>query len=349
MAIRWQKESWRSESSEKEKEFLKTKRRTRRKYSTEYLLLGFTSVKTIHCPSVCSEVVANEALKPCKLRRHLETKHGQYSSKLQEFFENKLREYLSRRKAIESTCVTGSENAKAVEVSYRVAKLIAKTGKPHTIGEDLILPAAKEMVGVMIGEKAAKQLNLISLSDNTVKRRIDDMAEDVLKQLVSRIRASRFYALQIDESTDISSLANLLAFVRYEHDGEIHEDVLFCKHLPSHTTAETIFETLNGFMVSNEIDWTKCEGLSTDGARAMVGRLTGVVKRVKDVAPLVTAVHCSIHREALATKTMPAELKAVFEAVRTVHFNHKSSTAITPVCHIMRGDGKRPPAASPAH
>lgn len=96
--------------------------------------------------------------------------------------------------------------------------------------------------------------------------------------LVSRIRASRFYALQI-ESTDISSLANLLAFVRYEHDGEIHEDVLFCKHLPSHTTAETIFETLNGFMVSNKIDWTKCVGLSTDRARAMVGRLTGEIEK----------------------------------------------------------------------
>ena len=260
-----------SESSDNES--LKTKKKVRRKYSTEYLSLGFTSLGPEDNPLpvcvLCSEVLANEALKPCKLRRHLETKHGQYSSKPREFFENKLREYLSCRKAIESMCVTGSENAKAVEVSYRVAKLIAKTGKPHTIGEDLILPAAKEMVGVMIGEKAAKQLNLISLSDNTVKRRIDDMAEDVLKQLVSRIRASRFYALQIDESTDISSLANLLAFVRYEHDGEIHEDVLFCKHLPSHTTAETIFE---------------------------------------------------IHREALAKKTMPAELKAVFEAVRTVHF-----------------------------
>lgn len=42
-------------------------------------------------------------------------------------------------------------------------------------------------------------------------------------------------------------------------------------------------------MVSNEIDWEKCVGLSTDGTRAMVGRLTGVVKRVKDVIPLVTA------------------------------------------------------------
>ena len=37
-------------------------------------------------------------------------------------------------------------------VSYRVAK----TGKPHTIVEDLILPAAADMVGAMLGEKAKK-------------------------------------------------------------------------------------------------------------------------------------------------------------------------------------------------
>ncbi|CAL9700336.1 unnamed protein product [Knipowitschia caucasica] len=228
---------------------------------------------------------------------------------------------MQRKKAIESTCVTGGEYARAVEASYRVSKLIAQTGKPHTIGEDLILPAAKEMVNMVIGENAANKLNVISLSDNTVKRRIDDMAENVLNQLVTRIKESRFYAIQIDESTDIAALANLLAFVRYEHDGDIHEDFLFCKPLPSNTTGEAVFEAINDFMVSNEIDWAKCVGLSTDGARAMVGRLTGVVKRVKDVAPLLTAVHCSIHREALATKTMPADLNKVLnEAVKTVNF-----------------------------
>lgn len=72
----------------------------------------------------------------------------------------------------------------------RHTELIEKNGKPHTIGEDLILAAAKEMVGVVIGEKAAKRLNVISLSDNAVKRRIDDMAVNVLKQLVSRIQES---------------------------------------------------------------------------------------------------------------------------------------------------------------
>ena len=40
-------------------------------------------------------------------------------------------------------------NERAVEASYRVSLLIAKTKKPHTIGEDLILPNAKEMVSLM--------------------------------------------------------------------------------------------------------------------------------------------------------------------------------------------------------
>ncbi len=45
------------------------------------------------------------------------------------------------------------------------------------------------------------------------------------------------------------------------------------------------------------------------------------MKQVNNVAPMVTAVHCSIHREALATKTMPADLKMVLdEAMRTVNF-----------------------------
>lgn len=64
---------------------------------------------------------------------------------------------MSRKKTIETSCVTGGEYARAVEASYKVTKLIAQTGKPNTIGEDLILPAAREIVTVMIGNKAAKK------------------------------------------------------------------------------------------------------------------------------------------------------------------------------------------------
>ena len=49
-------------------------------------------------------------------------------------------------------------------------------------------------------------------SNNTVSRCISGMAGDVLKQLLLRIKASEFYALQLDESTDVAGLAQLLVY-----------------------------------------------------------------------------------------------------------------------------------------
>ena len=78
---------------------------------------------------------------------------------------------------------------------------------------------------------------------------------------------------------------------------------------------------------------------------AMVGKLLGVVKRVKDVAPLVTAVHCCIHREALATKTMSADLKTILdEAMRNVNFIKSlplQSTLFAILCTEMGSDHRQ--------
>ena len=66
-------------------------------------------------------------------------------------------------------------------------------------------------------------------SNNTVSRRISDMAGDVLKQFLLRIQASELYALQLDESTDVAGLAQFLVYVRYVYGGSIKEDILFWK------------------------------------------------------------------------------------------------------------------------
>ena len=57
----------------------------------------------------------------------------------------------------------------------------------------------------MIGEKERKLLDPIPLSASTVKRRITDMSNDVLEQTVNQVSASPFYAIQLDESTDIAA------------------------------------------------------------------------------------------------------------------------------------------------
>ncbi len=46
-------------------------------------------------------------------------------------------------------------------------------------------------------------------------RRIEDMSNDIREQLIEFVKKSPYYALQLDESTDIAGQAQLLTYVRY--------------------------------------------------------------------------------------------------------------------------------------
>ena len=72
------------------------------------------------------------------------------------------------------------ENKLAVYFSYAASYQIAKQKKAQTIGEDLLKPVMKKAVKIMIGEKECKKLDAVSLSNNTVKKLIADMSNDVL-------------------------------------------------------------------------------------------------------------------------------------------------------------------------
>jgi hypothetical protein len=55
------------------------------------------------------------------------------------------------------------------------------------------------------------------------------MAGNVLKQLLLHIQARELYVLQLDESTDVAGLAQLLVYVCQVYGGSIKEDILFWK------------------------------------------------------------------------------------------------------------------------
>lgn len=102
----------------------------------------------------------------------------------------------------------------------------------------------------MQGEKYANVLKTIPLSSDTVHRRINLLADDIKIQLIDRVKGSPYYAIQLDESTDVANVAQLLIFIRYRYENDICEDLLFCQGLEGRTTGEAIFNAVNTFLNS---------------------------------------------------------------------------------------------------
>ncbi|GFX31271.1 hypothetical protein TNCV_2060901 [Trichonephila clavipes] len=64
----------------------------------------------------------------------------------------------------------------------------------------------------MFGDNFAKELQSIPLSNDTVSRRIDDIAADVEQQLFGKLR-DKLFSIQLDEATDtIKMLISLRMF-----------------------------------------------------------------------------------------------------------------------------------------
>jgi hypothetical protein len=151
------------------------------------------------------------------------------------------------------------------------------------------------MASSVLGGKVAKHLESIPLSNDTVSRRISDMASNVKEQLIEKVKASKYYFIQLDESTDVSNMTYLLTFIRFEDEESVKEELLFCERLLGRTTSNDIFKQLDQFMKVHGIEWKKYVGVCSDGARGMTGKYSGVVAQIKEVVPDAKFVHCSIH------------------------------------------------------
>ncbi|GFS77663.1 zinc finger BED domain-containing protein 5 [Nephila pilipes] len=209
------------------------KKVVKRKYDEDYIKYGFSRCgdETALRPQciICGDQLSNESMVPSKLKRHLYSSHPSCANKDKQYFKRCLEQNKKQKKFMKSA-VTVSE--KALEASYHVAKLIARQKKPHTVGETLIKPACVEIVRLMLGPNEVKEVNKVSLSADTVKRRIHDMSSDILGTLIKKLLSAEKFALQIDETTDIKNKAQLIAIIRFVEEDFIKEHYLFCREVP---------------------------------------------------------------------------------------------------------------------
>lgn len=300
-----------------------------RNYNEKYLSFGFITHNTgdFDRPQcvLCGDLFSNESFKEDKLKGHLESKHANFKDKDLAFFQFHKDEFEGRKKKL----FKSKPNLdKYLSVSYEISLLIAKKMKNYTIGEELILPSIKIMVKELFGEIFLHLVDKICLSNDTVKRRIDNIHDDIKDQLKTRLKQSlfQFFCLQIDETTDIKNNFVMAVFIRWAENGEICEEILGHEILEGSITGKNIFNKLKEIFTDYDLSFDHLIGLTTDGAANMVGAKKGLHAFVREKSPNCLMLHCMIHRNALATNIMPVEFSAqITKIVEIINKIKKSS------------------------
>ena len=129
------------------------------------------------------------------------------------------------------------------------------------MAESLILPTYKVIVNEMLRHEAVQEMAKIPLSDNTISRRIYAMSADIKSVVLEKIHISKKFALLLDESTDISGHAQLLANVHFVDGDTIRENFLFCKALPEKVTGEENFWVTSDYLEKGRLKSENCMSL----------------------------------------------------------------------------------------
>ena len=145
------------------------------------------------------------------------------------------------------------------------------------------------------------------------------MSVDIETIVLEKIRIGKHFSLQLNEYTELSKNAQLLANVRFVDEDIIRENFLFCRTLVE--TTEEIFCITTEYLENGNLQWQNFISICTDGAAAMVGRNKSFFIRVKERNQNVISKYYFLHCNALVSKTLRADPVSVLnDVVSMVNF-----------------------------
>ena len=162
-----------------------------RQYSTSYLQYGFISATNSNLQPMrllCNKIFSNEAVKPSRLFQHLTKIDSDKASKNATFFQSLSNNFKKQKTVVMMFSNLSQKSDDRLLALHNLFLMIARKGKRHTIGEELISPSVKKVLDLILHHKMSSAVIIsVSLSSLILWRWVDEMATDKEDRLYSVI------------------------------------------------------------------------------------------------------------------------------------------------------------------
>lgn len=260
---------------------------------------------------ICRETV--NGYKRYNLNRHYSSVHSQFEEKFPK--KSKIREEklqsLKKSLACERSVLFNAmnKNELTTKASYQVTEILAQKMKPFSDAEivkECVVTICKTLFSHLSnGKQILDEVSKLQLSDSTCMRRSQDLAANIALNITDELQQCKYFSLALDSSTDITSVSQLLLFVKYvSKDCVLKEDFLGMIPMTGQTRGVDYLNAIVSYFNERSIDLKKVFSVCTDGCPSMLGRNIGFVQLLKNHLgnDSLLSFHCIIHQESLAVK-----------------------------------------------
>lgn len=283
---------------------------------------------------ICGETVAVPKVE--NVKRHYTLKHAATHNRY-EGDQRKEKVLLLQRNLVSQQNIfrkMDDGSKKYTKVSLVIAEKIARNMKPFSEG-DFVKECITSAIQILCPEKE-KDIKCVSLSRNTITRRIEELAKNSKMQLNELCKNFETYSIAIDESTDITDTPQLAIFVRgVDSSFNITEELLALCPMEGNCTGAALFKEIDTAFEKAGLTYDRLVGIATDGAPAMIGKeqgLRGFIRRKLESLNVskdqILWYHCIIHQESLCSKIIQCDhvmnnvVKAI-NFIRSRALNHR--------------------------
>ncbi|XP_075693734.1 general transcription factor II-I repeat domain-containing protein 2B-like [Rhinoderma darwinii] len=262
--------------------------------------MDYLFVKTKNKPQclVCFQILA--VCKEYNVKRHYVSQHefqySKYTGDLRLAVINDLKNKLNSQAPVPMATIN-TEKA-AIKASFLICEEIVKRKKAFSDGA-FIKECAVKMARAFGSEEMAKCFESVSLSHQTVARRISVMDQYVTQKVHEAVKNCTYFSIAVDENTDITGTNQLIVCIRtVDEDFNISEELLHLTPLQGATKDEDVYEEVK-LALAEHGSFDRCISIIIDGAKSTVMKNSGLAGLLKRDGIGCLTLHCIVHEEAL--------------------------------------------------